>query len=213
MSKRTVYFRALETDDASLIYKWKNDFEMMQNAVGMKRPVSMAECIEWVTKRSKHDPFNYWFAICLNDGSGKMIGYTGINNIHFVNSSATSNALVIGDKESRDGISWIEANLMIYEFVFEKLHLNRFYGGFSETQHVTYMASKLFYATIEGIERQGIWLEGAYHDMYLMSLLREEYMQHKINGEYELPSLLKRYRKFIKEKSVKPEGSIIRTDL
>lgn len=198
MEYKTVFFRAFEPEDAQLIYKWKNDHEMMRDAVGMPRPVSMAECNEWVAQCAKRDPFNFWFAICLNDDSKKMIGYTAVNNVHFVNSSATCNVIVIGDKECRDGISWLETNLFIREFVFEKLHLNRYYGQFSETQRMTFLANKLFYSTIEGVARQAIWSKGQYHDLYMVSMLREEYLLHKNKGDYELSSLIRRFRKLLK---------------
>ena len=199
MEFKTVFFRALEPEDAELIYKWKNDHEMMKDAVGMARPWSMQDCRNWVEARTKHDPFNYWFAICLNDGSGRLIGYTGVNSIHYVNSSATCDAIVIGDKECRDGISWLETNLFIREFVFEHLHLNRYYGCFSETQRLTAIANKLFHSTVEGISRQAIWSKGEYHDVYMVATLKEEYFAHKSNGDYVLTILIKRLRQLIKE--------------
>lgn len=199
MEYKSVYFRAMEPEDAVLIYKWKNDHEMMKDALGMPRPVSLDECREWVAKCAKHDPFNYWFAICLKDGSDRMIGYTGVNNIHFVNSSATCNAIVIGEKDCRDGISWLEVNLFIREFVFERLNLNRFYGSFSKTQNTTYLGSQLFYAKIEGVARQAIWHEGRYQDVFMGGLLKEEYFLHKNNGDYSIPSLIKRLKMLMRE--------------
>ena len=196
--EKSIFFRSFELEDVELIYKWMNDYDLMKNAIGMARPWSMQDCIDWVTPKTKHDPFNYWFAICLNDQSKKMIGYTGVNNIHYVNRSATCNAIVIGDADCRDGISWLETNILIREFVFETLHLNRYYGSFSETQKTTAIANELFYSTIEGVERQAIWKSGQYNDVYLVSLLRDEYLQHKTNGDYELMSLIRRLRKLLK---------------
>lgn len=196
--EKSIFFRSFESEDVELIYKWMNDFDLMKNAIGMARPWSMKDCVDWLTPKTKHDPFNYWFAICLNDQSKKMIGYTGVNNIHYVNRSATCNAIVIGDAECRDGISWLETNILIREFVFETLHLNRYYGSFSETQKTTAIANELFYSTIEGLERQAIWKNGQYNDVYLVSLLRDEYLQHKTNGDYELMSLIRRLRKLLK---------------
>lgn len=200
MEYKTVFFRALEPEDAEFVYRWKNDHELMRDAIGMPRPVSMKECRDWIEACTGHDPFNYWFAICLNDGSKRIIGYTGVNNIHYVNSSATCNAIVIGEKECRDGLSWLETNLFIREFVFEKLNLNRFYGSFSETQKTTYLGARLFYARIEGVARQAIWQNGAYHDMLYGALLKEEYLAHKENGDYTVSSLIKRLKTLITEK-------------
>ena len=198
MEYKSVYFRAFEPEDAALIYKWKNDHEMMKDAVGMARPVSMEECREWVAKCSKHDPFNYWFAICLNDGSNRMIGYTGVNNIHFVNSSATSDAVVIGEKEFRDGISWIETYLFILDFVFIKLNLNRFYGVHFESQNTTSLTEPLFFITKEGMGREAIYQNGKYTNLVYKSILRKEYMEHLANGDYTLKEILKRFKKVIK---------------
>ena len=197
--EKSIIFRSFELEDVELIYKWMNDYDLMKNAIGMTTPWSMEDSIDWVTPKTKHDPFNYWFAICLNDQSKKMIGYTGVNNIHYVNRSATCNAIVIGDVECRDGISWLETNILIREFVFETLHLNRYYGSFSETQKTTAIANELFYSTIEGVERQAIWKNGQYNNVYLVSLLRDEYLLHKANGDYELMSLIRRLRKLLKQ--------------
>lgn len=196
---RSVFFRSLELDDVNSIYKWMNDCELMKDAVGMKRPWSLLECREWVEKRMKQGPYNFWFAICLNDESKKMIGYTGVNDIHYVNSSATCNAVVIGDSDSHDGFTWLDTYILVREFVFETLHLNRFYGCYSETQKLTALANKLFFSTVEGIERQAIWQNGEYHDIHRVSILREEYLFHKNNGDFEKSNLLKRLRKLLKE--------------
>ncbi len=196
----SVYFRSLEPSDAELIYKWQNDQEMMKNAVGLARPWSMTECRNWIEAKTKHDPYNYWFAICLNDGSGKMIGYTGVNSIHYINSSATCNAIVIGEKEYRDGITWIDTYLLIFDFVFNKLHLNRYYGQHSETQKITDFAEQLFFFTKEGVGREAIYLNGKYIDIYYKSLLRREYLEHLEKGDYELMAIIKRFKKLNKNK-------------
>ena len=44
----SVFFRALEIEDLPYIYKWMNDQEMLKDAIGMKRPMSMSECREWL---------------------------------------------------------------------------------------------------------------------------------------------------------------------
>lgn len=194
----SVCFRALEPEDAELIYLWHNDTDMMKNAVGLSRFWSKQECIDWVKDKSKKDPFNYWFAICLNDDSKKMIGYFGINNIHFINSSVTCNALVIGDKANRDGISWIETYLFMYEFVFEKLHLNRFYGVHIEGHPHTSLIPELFFSTREGRLREGFYSGNKYVDGICTALLAKDYFEHKNKGEYELKNIIKRLRKIIR---------------
>ena len=128
-----------------------------------------------------------------------MIGYTGVNNIHYVNSSATCNAIVIGDNKNRDGIAWLETNLFIRQFVFERLHLNRYYGSFLDCQRTTALANKLFFAKIEGVAREAIWNNGNFCDLYTVSMLSREYFMHKNNGEYTLAALIRRLKLLMKE--------------
>ncbi len=197
----SVFFRALELEDLPFIHKWMNDQEMLKDAIGMKRPMSMVECKEWLERRVKPDTYNFWFAICLNDESKQIIGYTGVNSIHYVNSSATCDAVVIGEKEYRDGISWIETYLFIFDFIFNKLHLNRFYGEHSETQKTTSATEQLFFLTREGIGREALYMHGRYINVVYKSLLRREYLKHLNNGEYELSSIIKRI-KLLKKKNI-----------
>lgn len=77
----SVFFRSFEEDDAKLIHKWKNDFEMFEMTLGMNRKLSLKEVQEWVAEKMKHHHFEVHWAICLNDESQKMIGYTYLSNI------------------------------------------------------------------------------------------------------------------------------------
>ena len=201
--EKSVYFRALEPEDAELIYQWHNDAEMMKNAVGKERFWSKQDCRDWVAARSKRDNFNFWFAICLNDESKKMIGYFGINKVHYVNRSATSDAIVIGDKEHRDGFAWIETYLYMKYFVFEVLHLHRFYGSCMATQKQTLFMTKLLYAHVDGIIPDCYFKNNQYIDEVLTSSLDDEYFMHKNNGDFEMKALLKRIRQLREEEKEK----------
>lgn len=196
----SVTFRAFELEDAELIYIWHNDVEMMKNAVGMERFWSKQMCEDWVKARMQSNPFNFWFAICLNDESKKMIGYFGINNIHFINGSATCDAIVIGDKQNRDGISWIETYLYMLYYVFEVLHLHRFYGHHMVTQQQTSFIVDLLYFRREGIAKECFYKNNEYIDSENCALLASEYFEHKNNGDYQMHKLIRRFSKLIKEK-------------
>lgn len=197
--EKSVCFRALEPEDAELIYLWHNDVELMKNAVGMERFWSKQDCHNWVAAKSRRDNFNFWYAICLNDESKKMIGYFGINSIHFVNRSATCDAIVIGDKDYQDGLAWIEAYLYIRYVVFEVLHLHRLHGCFMASQKQTAFINKLLYTHVDGILRDCFYKNGQYIDEVLTSTLEDEYFMHKNNGDFEMKALLQRIRQLRKE--------------
>ena len=175
--EKSVYFRALEPEDAELIYQWHNDAEMMKNAVGMERFWSKQDCRDWVAARS--------------------------NKVHYVNRSATSDAIVIGDKEHRDGFAWIETYLYMKYFVFEVLHLHRFYGSCMATQKQTLFMTKLLYAHVDGIIPDCYFKNNQYIDEVLTSSLDDEYFMHKNNGDFEMKALLKRIRQLREEEKEK----------
>ena len=193
----TVFFRAFEPEDAILIHEWKNDHKFMKDAVGMLRYTSLQEDSEWVIKRMNHDPYNVYWAICLKD-NGKMIGYTCLNNIHYVNSSAEGGAIVIGDNGYQDGMAWIETNLFLFYYAFEVLHLNRLWGTYLDTQKTTDFATNLFFLQIEGRLRQAAYKNNCYHDLLYVAILRDEYISHLECGDYEITSILKRCRQLKK---------------
>lgn len=198
MELKSVMFRALEPSDCESVYKWMNDNEMLKDAVGMPRPKSMQECLDWIISASKHNPYNYNFAICLNDDSKKIIGYMTLINIHYINSSAETGAIVIGEKNYRDGITWIESILFLHYFAFEVLHLNRLYGSHLLSQKVSDLIPDLFFWEREGIQRQAIYKNGCYQDLSNESLLKDEYFCHKNNDELTVKSVIKRLKAFRK---------------
>ena len=188
-----VFFRALEPEDSELIYKWMNDYDMMKDAIGLPRPKSMQECKDWVMTFSKHSPYNYAFAICINDETKKKIGYMTLNNIHYINSSAETGAIVI-DREYRDGITWIESILYLHYFTFEVLHLNRLYGYHLLSQKVSDSITDLFFWKQEGVLRQAIYKNGQYLDLSCEAILQDEYLFHKSAGEYTIHAIIRRLK-------------------
>ena len=191
---KTVYFRSFEEDDAPLIYKWMNDDSLKTMSIGLNRRMCKDEALDWVKARMRHNPYQVWWAICAVD-SDKMIGYMSLTDIHYINSSANFSGIVIGDKDYNDGFAWIESYLFIYEYAFERLGLNRVYGESIYEQKLSKTIGGIFFAQKEGILRQAAYKNGKYYDVIIGSLLRSEYLEHKENGDYEIMSIIRRFRK------------------
>ena len=195
----TVFFRSFEEEDAELIYKWKNDDELRTLSMGLNRRMCRDEALDWVKDRMHHDPFQAFWAICAKD-TGEMIGYTCLTDIHYVNSSANFSGLVIGNKAYQDGMAWIESYLFVYEYAFERLGLNRVYGSSLMAHNTTHTIGKVMFSQQEGIMRQAAYKNGQFYDVYIGALLRDDYFEHKRNGDYEIPAVLRRLMKIIREK-------------
>ena len=189
--EKTVYFRAFEEEDASLLYQWMNDDGLKQLSVGLNKRVCREEVEEWIRARKRHNPYQAWFAICALE-SNEMIGFMCLTDIHYINSSAYFSGILIGDPNYRDGRAYIESYLFMFEYAFERLNLNRLYGTALADHKLSVTMAEVMYQKTEGVLRQSIFKNGKYHDEVVCAILKDEYYQHKENGDFQISSILKR---------------------
>jgi RimJ/RimL family protein N-acetyltransferase len=195
----SVFFRAFEENDYILINKWRNDPDLQALTGGMFRYVSLEIEKNWVKEKTLNNRTEIYLAICLNDDSKKMIGYMSFNKIDYINRSVEGGGLIIGDKDYRDGIIWIECYQLLMSYAFEVLNMNRFYGYCLNEHKLTMTIMSVLFWSLEGLSKQAIYKAGKYHDLAIWALLREEYFQHKNQGDYELNFILKRIRNYRKK--------------
>lgn len=193
----SVYFRALEPEDSEKIYRWFNEDSLMKLTVGLNRKITREEAQHWVDSRRNHNPYAVYWAICAKD-TGEMIGYISLVDIHYINSSAETGAILIGNKDYNDGLAWLESVLFMFEYAFERLNLNRVYGQSLVGHKISNLVEELMYMKQEGIHRQAAYKNGRFYDVSYAGILRSEYFEHKENGDYEIRSLIKRIKKLRK---------------
>jgi RimJ/RimL family protein N-acetyltransferase len=200
--EKTVFFRAFEEEDIDAIYQWKNDDELNKLTVGLNRKVCRDDVAQWVRSKMPHNPYEVFWAICANDETKKIIGYTQLTEIHFINSSANFSGIMIGDRSYQDGFAWLETYLFIMEYAFERLGLNRLYGssiiGHKDSNNI----GRLLLWTREGIMRQAVYKNGCFYDEAIGSILKSEYFDNKSKGLYELKAILKRLREFKRKSTI-----------
>ena len=196
--EKTVYFRAFEEEDAKLIHQWKNDDELNVLTVGLNKKTCFEEDLEWVKSHMYHHPYSAYWAICSKE-TGKMIGWACLTNIHYINSSAETGAIVIGDPEYNDGFAWVETVLFLFEYAFERLGLNRVYGESLLEHKISNLVEGLMFMTREGVFRQAAFKNGRFYDISYAAILKDEYFAHKEAGDYEIPAVIRRLKKLRKE--------------
>lgn len=192
--ERTVFFRTFEEDDIDAIYCWKNDDELNKMTVGLTRKICRDDVAKWVRSKMLHNPYEVYWAICANDETRKIIGYAQLTEIHFINSSANFSGIMIGNKNYHDGFAWIETYLFVMEYAFERLGLNSIHGSSIIGHKDSNAAGDLFLWHKDGVLRQAVFKNGQFYDLKISSLLRDEYFEHKRNGEYDIKSILKRVK-------------------
>lgn len=196
--EKTVYFRAFEPEDAVLIHQWKNSDELNEMTVGLNKKTTMEEDLRWVNSVKDHHPYYAYWAICSKEND-KMIGYASLVNIHYINSSAETGAIMIADPDYNDGIAWIESVLFLFEYAFERLGLNRVYGESLVGHPMSNKIGSLMFMKTEGILRQAAYKNGRFYDLQYDAILKDEYFAHKEAGDYDLMQIVRRLRKLRKE--------------
>jgi RimJ/RimL family protein N-acetyltransferase len=196
--ERTVFFRAFEEEDVQLIHQWKNDDTLHELTVGLNKRTTLEEDLQWLNSIKKHHPYYAYWAVCAKD-SGKLIGYASLTNIHYINSSAETGAIMIADPDYNDGTAWIETVLFMFEYAFERLNLHRVYGHSLVGHKMSNMIEPLMFMQNEGILRDAAYKNGRYYDLSCAAILRDEYFAHKEAGDFEMMSVIRRLRKLRKE--------------
>ena len=191
---KTVYFRAFEESDAMLIHQWKNDDELNNMTVGLNKKTCYEEDLAWVKSHMYHHPYSAYWAICSIE-TNKMIGWACLTNIHYINSLAETGAIVIGDSAYRDGFAWIETVLYMFEYAFERLGLNRLYGVSLLGHKMSNKMGPLMFMKTEGNLRQAVFKNGKFYDLHYSGILKDEYFQHKLAGDYEIINIIRRLKK------------------
>ncbi len=192
--EKTVTFRDFEERDIDFIYKCKNDEKLNSMIVGQFKPFSYEDAVKWVHGcMGEHDTFKFW-AIATNNEEQRIVGWVSISEINHYSKTAMFHGIVIGDKSYRNGFAWIESYLYILSYVFDKLGFYRFGDSClcKNSSSMTMNAVMNFH--LDGVLRQICYKNGKYYDKAMFSILREEYLSSKGNGDYEIKRILGRIK-------------------
>lgn len=196
-----IYLRLFEPEDYVKTYEWHNDFDLQKSTCGPLRFVSMEIEKNWVLSKATNNQNDIYLAICLIDTS-EMIGWYSISNIDFLNRKCNCSGVVISDKRYRDGTAYREAGDLAFQYIINELNMNRISVACLREHILSRANMEANYWTLEGIERQAIFKNGKYHDICHYSILRDEYLEHLRNGDYNnltlrIAKIVKKYRKEI----------------
>lgn len=194
---KLVYLRLLEPGDYELTYKWRND-DMYQKYICAPFNFNSKELEKnWATHYSTHDRTDMYLAICLVE-SDEMIGWYSINNIDHRNRKCHCGGIVIGDKRYRDGEAYQEAGHLAFQYIINELNMNRITGSCLKEHIISRAEMEAGFWQLEGIERQSIFKNGEYHDVCHYAILRDEYFEHKNNGDLDSRQKIRRIGKIVR---------------
>jgi len=168
--KRTV-LRALERTDIARMHAWMND-PAVTTYLLVTYPISLDQETSWY-ERQQSDERNKVFGIVERD-TDRHIGNVGLHDIDWVARKAEA-GIVIGQKDCWGTGLGTDAMQTLLSFAFGTLNLNRVYlTVFAYNERAIRSYEKCGFRR-EGVLRRHHYGNGAYHDVMVMGILREEH--------------------------------------
>lgn len=168
------YLRAFEYEDLELIHQWHTDEEINLLTGGNKFFISKERERKWLEDKMLNDRNQIYCAICDTESS-KIIGFTSLNEIDYINRKAFWGGLVIGDKLNRNKGFAASASIQILTYGFCELGLNKISGKWLLEHKTAIINGRMLGFITEGILRQEVFKVNKFHDVLVMSLLKANF--------------------------------------
>lgn len=176
-----IYFRALEYDDLDFINELRNDGTFFQYTTGNKFFISQEYDKKWIEDKIFNNRYQLYVMICNKDNN-QRIGYIGVTDIDYINRKALLHGIVI-HKAFTDRGYGNQVTMLMIRHLFHELNMNMVYT-YIRTDHPASVkiVNKLGFS-IDGTIRSFAFKQNRYHDVYIVSLLREEYERLHLTTE------------------------------
>lgn len=154
--------------------EWLNDWEVSQFLMpGMPVPITLEGETAWFESRSKDPEHNIIFAI-LALPNRNLIGNCGLHKLDLKNRSAEF-GIFVGDKNYWGKGYGTDATRTLLKYGFEQLGLNRIELEVYDFNPRAIRAYEKAGFRRDGIKRQALYRNDAFHDVYLMGILHEDW--------------------------------------
>ncbi|MBM3496958.1 MAG: GNAT family N-acetyltransferase [Armatimonadetes bacterium] len=166
-----LYLRPVEPDDLPVMMRIANDPEL-RGLTGGVRPMSRSGADAWLAS-IEADPARLWFAVVLRERD-RVIGEAGLLRI-FHEWRAADMTVILADRSSWGKGYGTEAANLVIEHAFGALSLHRLAVGVvaANARAIRFWESLGFQR--EGIQRDGCFSAGRFHDFIMMSLLSTDH--------------------------------------
>jgi len=168
-----VYLRAPERSDVPTFVRWFNDSETL-SYLSMRAPMSEAAEEQWFTQMlTQQGKDAYHFVMCRLEDD-RPIGTIGLFRVDEVNGNAGI-GIGIGEKSLWSQGYGTDAMFALLDFGFGQLRLERMWLEVYDFNARARRSYDKCGFVLEGTERHAIFKRGEFHDVHLMSILRDEW--------------------------------------
>ncbi len=169
---KLVRLRAFDNSDLTRCLQWSNDFDVMRGASGaILYPSTVDDEARSMSKNTSYSSGEYEFAIETLSGN-HLIGKCGFTKVNWKNRLAEM-VILIGEKEAHGKGYGADAVRTLCRFGFAEMNLRKIKAVvFSFNQAALRCYEKCGFVR-EGVLKQEIYRDGAYHDVIQMALFRD----------------------------------------
>ena len=168
---RRLTLRRLEREDLPHIREWLADPEL-RGMIGSTSPMGEDDAEVWY-ERIASDPARVWYVIVLDEGD-RVIGEAGLLRMSD-DWRTTDMTVIIGEKsEWRKGYG-TEVGQLLLDYAFNFVGMHRVAIGVVGFHEPALNYWKKLGFREEGVQRDGYFHEGAFHDFVMMSILEDEW--------------------------------------
>lgn len=169
-----IRLRAIEREDLPRFVTWLNDPEVIAGLI-LYLPMSLGDEENWYQGMMQRPPVEHPLVIEIKENDEwKMIGNIGLHNIDW-RCRSVEVGIVIGEKRLWGRGHGTKAMRLMLRHAFNTLNMNRVYLRVYETNPRAIRSYEKVGFIHEGRERQGMYIDGRFCDVLLMSVLREEW--------------------------------------
>ena len=172
---KKIILRPMRIEDLEKTHEWRNNLELIKLTQGIRFPKTFEMDKEWFDKAlNDKSNRNIYFSIDEID-TNDFVGIIQLNNIDYV--SGTANwGFIIGNMKNRGKGFSIEAPNLLFDYAFKTLNIRKITGyRISFNKHAFFMHLSIGGFIEEGILKKHVYYDGKYHDVFILSLFKENY--------------------------------------
>ncbi len=173
LESERLLIKPVEEEDINDLLDFRWERETMQHSI--HEPISRQAQLAWYRSLS---PKDLALSIFLKEPDGpKLVGTVGLYDIDARHQHAVFRFRLTGAARGK-GIG-LEAGRMAMEYGFKTLNLQRIYCDLFTDNKASVRTLERLGMVEEGVMRRHFYHDGAFHDVRIVGVLREEFLQRE----------------------------------
>lgn len=172
---KKVTLRAIEESDLEILRELMNDPDVEKMTAGRNFPVSSFEQRKWFEINGKST--DKLLRLVIETEKDGAVGTVCIGDFDWINRVAhRTDIKIMESRVTESGIA-VDAMNTLFKYAFDVLNLNRVEGSVLDYNKPAIAMAKMIGYEFEGTQRQAVYKNGEYHDLILLSMLRDDYRE------------------------------------